>query len=75
MKDHVEKVKSHGLADRTSQERFLKEEGGVQIYVIWLGAILMLFGMFFSEQFVQMYGDGMPPEQIEETPTGTRGFN
>ena len=66
-KDHLEKMKSRGLVDRTSQERFLKEEGGVQIYVIWLGAILMLFGMFFSEQFVQIYGDGMPPEQVEET--------
>ena len=67
VKDHLEKMKSRGLVDRTSQERFLKEEGGVQIYVIWLGAILMLFGMFFSEQFVQIYGDGMPPEQIEES--------
>ena len=66
VKEHLEKVKSHGLVDRTSQEQFLKEEGGVQAYVIWLSAILMLFGMFFSEQFVQMYGDGMPPEQIEE---------
>ena len=69
VKDHVEKAK---FADRTSRERFLKEEGGVQIYVIWLGAILMLFGMFFSEQFVQMYGDEMLPGEIEETLPNTR---
>ncbi len=72
VKDHLEKVKSRGLVDRTSQEQFLKEEGGVQVYVIWLSAILMLFGMFFSEQFVQMYGDGMPPEQIEEIASDPR---
>jgi len=67
VKDHLQKLKTQGLVDQTSQEGFLKEEGGVQPYVIWLGALLMLFGVLFSDQYMDMYGDGVPVEQLERS--------
>lgn len=68
VKDHLEKLKNRGFVDQTSREKFLKDEGGVQPYVIWLGAILLVLGMLFSEQFVEMYGDGYPTEQSAPDP-------
>lgn len=68
VKEHLDKLKAHGLVDQASQEKFLQEEGGVQTYVIWLSAILMIFGMLFSSQFVEMYGDGFPIEQSAPDP-------
>ena len=62
-KDHIEKLKTQGLVDQASQEKFLRDEGGVQSYVIWLAAILMLFGMLFSNQILNMEGEGVPLEQ------------
>lgn len=67
-KDHVEKLKAQGLVDQASQEKFLREEGGVQSYVIWLAAILMFFGMLFSNQILNMEGGGVPLEQSAPDP-------
>lgn len=68
VKDHLQKLKARGIMDQASREHFLKEEGGVQPYVIWLGAILMILGMLFSEQFVEMYGEGDPTKPIPPDP-------
>jgi len=44
----------------------------VQPYVIWLGALLMLFGVLFSGQYMDMYGDGVPVEQLEQSSHDSR---
>lgn len=67
-KDHLEKLKAQGLVDHASQEKFLREEGGVQSYVIWLAVILMLFGMLFSNQILNMEGVGVPLEHSAPDP-------
>ena len=72
VKDHLQKLKTQGLVDQTSREGFLKEEGGVQPYVIGLGALLMLFGVLFSGQYMDMYGDGVPVEQLEQSSPNSR---
>ena len=43
IKDNVEKVRKSTEMDSTAQLRLLKEEGGIQPYVLWLGAALHLF--------------------------------
>ncbi len=72
VKDHLQKLKTQGLVEQTSQEEFLKEEGGVQQYVIWLGALLMLFGVLFSDQYMEMYRDEVPMEQSEQSSPDSR---
>ena len=68
VKEHLDKLKTQGMVDQASQEKFLQEEGGVQPYVIWLSAILMIIGMLFSSQFAEMYGNGFPIEQSAPNP-------
>lgn len=67
-KEHLGKVKTQDIVDQESREKFLKEEGGVQPYVIWLGALLMLFGVLFSDQYMEMYKDGAPIETTVPDP-------
>ncbi|MCA9471844.1 MAG: DUF2628 domain-containing protein [Nitrospirales bacterium] len=43
IKDHVERVRKNPGLDSQQQARTLKEEGGIQPYVLWLGAALHLF--------------------------------
>ena len=68
VKDYLKKFKGSGLVDQASQEKFLKEEGGVQPYVIWLSAILIVFGILFADQFSELYVDGLPIEPAVSDP-------
>jgi len=43
VKDRIRKIRSRSELDALSRARQLKEEGGVQLYVLWLGAALHLF--------------------------------
>ena len=43
IKDHLQRIRSQAKLDFATRIRLVKEEGGVQLYVLWLGMALYLF--------------------------------
>ena len=71
VKDHIQKVRSRSGMDSLARVGLVKDEGGVQPYVLWLGAALHLFmiGLIVAA-FQQGPPDGSPlmPGAVEESP-------
>ena len=73
IKDHLQRIRSRAKLDTTAQVRMVKEEGGVQPYVLWLGIALHLFmiGLIFAameqgslEELPLAPNDGEPPPKF-----------
>jgi len=69
--DHLQKIRSRAKLDSNVQMRMVKEEGGVQPYVLWLGIALHLFmvGLIIAA-LGQGTLDGPPsaPDDMEPPP-------
>lgn len=50
IKDHLQRIRSQAKLDVETRIRLIKDEGGVQIYVIWFGiaSYLFLFGVLIA---------------------------
>lgn len=69
--DHVQRIRARGGLDSLTRVRLVKEEGGVQPYVLWLGAALHLFMIGLIIAAVQQGPpDGQPlmPHDTESPP-------
>ena len=73
IKDRIQKIRSRSELDALSRARQLKEEGGVQLYVLWLGVALHLFmvglllaalGQGSLPEGPWNAGDGEPPPKF-----------
>lgn len=62
-REHIAAIKQHAWNDPAQQHIALKEEGGVQPYVIWVG---VLFYLLFSLAMFKMLQEGMM--DMEKTP-------
>ena len=56
-KEHIARIKKAGRMDQAAQESALKEAGGVQPYVIWVGVVLYLISM---AALLRMSQEGRP---------------
>jgi len=56
-REHIGEIKKAGRLTATEQEIVLKESGGVQSYVIWVG---LAFYLFFLVALVKMIQEGPP---------------
>jgi len=71
IKDHLQRIRSRAKLDSTVQVRLVKEEGGVQPYVLWLGIALHLFMVGLIIAVMQQESpDGQPlaPDDGESPP-------
>lgn len=70
VKDKVKRIMSIPNMDDTARANLVREEGGVQPYVLWLGAALhvFMFGLLVSA-ISQGVPEGGLPEGLEERPT------
>jgi len=71
VKDHLQRIRSRAKLDSTVQIRLVKEEGGVQPYVLWLGIALQLFSVgLIIAAMGQESLDGPPlaPDDVESPP-------
>jgi len=70
VKDKVQRIMSIPNMDDTARANLVREEGGVQPYVLWLGAALhvFMFGLLVSA-ISQGVPEGGLPEGLEERPT------
>lgn len=62
-REHIGEIKKTERMDRSAQETALKESGGVQPYVIWVG---VFFYLMFLATLVKMIQEG-PPE-LDKSP-------
>ncbi|MCP9462282.1 MAG: hypothetical protein NNA24_09600, partial [Nitrospira sp.] len=69
-REHIEKIKKIGGLSPADREAALKEAGGVQPYVIWVGVALYIL-FFISLAKMAQEGapdrDGRPVKQVEFT--------
>ncbi|OQW36844.1 MAG: hypothetical protein A4E19_21110 [Nitrospira sp. SG-bin1] len=56
-REHIGEIKKAGRMDRAAQETALKEAGGVQPYVVWVG---VFFYLIFLATLVKMIQEGPP---------------
>lgn len=56
-REHINEIKKAGQLDQATQEAALKESGGVQPYVIWVG---VLFYIMFLATLAKMVQEGPP---------------
>jgi len=63
-KEHIAEIKKTGWRDQPVQEAALKEAGGVQPYVIWVGVVLYLI---FLATLFKMIQEG--PSDSDKLPT------
>jgi H+/gluconate symporter-like permease len=56
-REHITAIKKSTGADPAKQDEVLKESGGVQSYVIWIGVVLYIL---FAITMVKMVQDGPP---------------
>ena len=56
-REHIGEIKKSSWADPAKQDEALKEAGGVQSYVIWVG---VAFYLLFTATMVKMVQDGPP---------------
>ena len=70
VKDKLQRIMSIPNMDDTARANLVREEGGVQPYVLWLGAALhvFMFGLLVAAIF-QGPPEGSPLEGSEEQPT------
>jgi hypothetical protein len=70
VKDKVQRIMSIPNMDDTARANLIREEGGVQPYVLWLGAALhvFMFGLLVSA-ISQGVPEGGLSEGLEERPT------
>jgi hypothetical protein len=70
VKDKVQRIMSIPNMDDTARANLIREEGGVQPYVLWLGAALhvFMFGLLISA-ISQGVPEGGLSEGLEERPT------
>ena len=70
VKDKVQRIMSIPNMDETARANLVREEGGVQPYVLWLGAALhvFMFGLLVSA-ILQGAPEGVVPEGSVERPT------
>lgn len=70
VKDKVQRIMSIPDMDDTARASLIREEGGVQPYVLWLGAALhvLMFGLLVSA-ITQGVPEGGLPEGVEDRPT------
>lgn len=70
VKDKVQRIMSIPNMDDTARANLIREEGGVQPYVLWLGAALhvFMFGLLVSA-ISQGVPEGSLSEGLEERPT------
>ena len=70
VKDKLQRIMSIPNMDDRARANLIREEGGVQPYVLWLGAALhvFMFGLLVAA-IVQGPSEGSPLEGSEERPT------
>ncbi len=70
VKDKVQHIMSIPDMDDLARAKLIREEGGVQPYVLWLGAALhvLMFGLLVSA-ITQGVPEGGLPEGVEDRPT------
>ncbi len=56
-REHITEIKKAGVVDQAGQETALKESGGVQPYVIWVG---VFFYIIFLATLTKMVQEGPP---------------
>ena len=69
--DHLQKIRTRAKLDSHVQMRLVKEEGGVQPYVLWLGIALHLFmvGLIIASMEQGSFeGPPLAPDDGESSP-------
>jgi hypothetical protein len=61
-REHIAAIKQHAWNDPAQQHAVLKEEGGVQPYVIWVGVVLYL--LFSLTMFKMLQEGGLELDQV-----------
>lgn len=66
-REQISEIKKSSWTDPAKQDEALKEAGGVQPYVIWVGVALYIF---FAMTMFKLFQDGLPdPDKIPTKPT------
>ena len=71
VKDHLQRIRSQAKLDATLQMRLVKEDGGIQPYVFWLGIALHLFmiGLIFAAMEQGAFQETpLSPDEMESPP-------
>ena len=70
-RENIAAIKQHAWNDPIQQHAALKEEGGVQPYVIWVGVV---FYLLFSLTMFKMLQDGaLDGDKVPKNPAKTAG--
>jgi hypothetical protein len=61
-REQIAAIKQHDWADPSKQHLAMKEAGGVQPYVIWVGVVF--YALFFLTMFKMIGDGGLDPDTV-----------
>jgi zinc-ribbon domain/Protein of unknown function (DUF2628) len=65
-REHIGTIKQQTWADHTKQHLVMKEAGGVQPYVVWVGVVF--YALFFLTMFKMIQEGGLDSEKVPTKP-------
>jgi hypothetical protein len=61
-REHIAAIKQHAWADHSKQHLAMKEAGGVQPYVVWVGVVF--YALFFLTMFKMIQEGGLDADKV-----------